>query len=103
MSMEVQRRYQPRSPSRQPLQHRTTGLPMVLRSIDPSCNRARFYTLSIEPTLFGDVALVRHWGRIGSPGRHRIDLYRTSGEALDALQRLASSKRSRGYSENGAA
>jgi hypothetical protein len=27
---------------------------------------ARFYALAIEPTLFGDMALVREWGRIGS-------------------------------------
>ncbi|MGB3389974.1 MAG: WGR domain-containing protein [Pseudaminobacter sp.] len=29
-------------------------------------NMARFYELSVEPTLFGEVALVRRWGRIGT-------------------------------------
>ena len=36
---------------------------------------ARFYVLAIEPTLFGDTAVVREWGRIGSLGRRRLDLY----------------------------
>ncbi len=36
---------------------------------------ARFYVLAIEPTLFGETALVREWGRIGSWGRRRLDLY----------------------------
>ncbi|WP_461324638.1 WGR domain-containing protein [Bradyrhizobium diazoefficiens] len=27
---------------------------------------ARFYVLTIEPTLFGDTALVREWGRLAT-------------------------------------
>ena len=30
---------------------------------------ARFYTMALQPTLFGDWALLREWGRIGSAGR----------------------------------
>jgi predicted DNA-binding WGR domain protein len=26
---------------------------------------ARYYVLSIEPSLFGDASLIRQWGRIG--------------------------------------
>ena len=37
---------------------------LVLERRDPSRNMARFYVLAIEPTLFGDMALVREWGRI---------------------------------------
>ena len=48
---------------------------LVLERRDASCNMARFYVLAIEPTLFGDMALVREWGRIGSSGRRRLDLY----------------------------
>ena len=30
---------------------------------------ARFYAMCLQPTLFGDWALLREWGRIGSTGR----------------------------------
>jgi predicted DNA-binding WGR domain protein len=42
---------------------------MHLRRIDPDRNMARFYTMSLQPTLFGEWALLREWGRIGSAGR----------------------------------
>ena len=48
---------------------------LVLERVDRARNMARFYVLSIEPTLFEDLALVRRWGRIGSAGRERIDLH----------------------------
>ena len=40
-----------------------------LRRIEPEKNMARFYQISLQPTLFGNVAVVRHWGRIGGGGR----------------------------------
>jgi hypothetical protein len=36
------------------------------QSTDPQQNRLRFYDLRWQPTLFGDGALVRVWGRKGS-------------------------------------
>ena len=33
---------------------------LVLERRNASCNMARFYVLAIEPTLFGDMALVRN-------------------------------------------
>lgn len=39
---------------------------MHLRRIDPDRNMARSSTMSIEPTLFGEWALLREWGRIGA-------------------------------------
>ena len=50
---------------------------LVLDRCDPSCNMARYYVLSIEPSLFGDASLIREWGRIGQPGQTRIELYET--------------------------
>ena len=41
---------------------------LVLERRDPSRNMARFYVLAIEPTLFGDAALVREWGRMVPSG-----------------------------------
>lgn len=59
---------------------------LVLDRSDPAQNMARFYVLAIEPTLFGDVALVREWGRRGCSGRRRLDLYGDQETAAEALQ-----------------
>lgn len=58
---------------------------------------ARFYRMSSTPSLFGDICLVREWGRIGRPGRIRIDLYETEKEAIVAREALSRVKRQRGY------
>ena len=42
-----------------------------LERVDPARNMLRFYAIRISPTLFGEWAVVREWGRIGSPGRER--------------------------------
>jgi predicted DNA-binding WGR domain protein len=55
---------------------------LVLHRCDPSCNMARYYVLAIEPSLFGDATLIREWGRIGRPGRKRIELYETQAGVL---------------------
>ncbi len=44
-------------------------------------NMARFYQLSIESTLFGDVSLTRNWGRIGRLGQQRVHLFNSEKEA----------------------
>ncbi len=38
-------------------------------SVDPARNRARFYTLTWQPALWGGGAIVRTWGRLGGLGR----------------------------------
>jgi predicted DNA-binding WGR domain protein len=70
---------------------------LVLERRDPSCNLARFYVLAIEPTLFGDTALVREWGRIGSLGRRRLDLHADMATAAEALDVWLDRKARRGY------
>ena len=40
-----------------------------LTRTDPARNMARFYTMALQPTLFGEWALLKEWGRIGSAGR----------------------------------
>ena len=40
-----------------------------LTRTDPTRNMARFYTMALQPTLFGEWALLKEWGRIGSAGR----------------------------------
>ncbi|KAA3452248.1 WGR domain-containing protein [Mesorhizobium sp. SARCC-RB16n] len=68
-----------------------------LHRIDPACNMARYYSLSTTPSLFGDICVVREWGRIGRPGRIRIDLYGEAEEAHAARLVIEHVKRRRGY------
>lgn len=68
-----------------------------LRRVDPARNMARYYTLSVEPTLFGDAALVRQWGRIGTRGQFKINLFDNTKSAEAALLRLRKIKERRGY------
>ena len=70
---------------------------LVLERRDPSRNMARFYVLAIEPTLFGDAALVREWGRIGSLGRRCLDLHADMATAAEALDVWLERKVRRGY------
>lgn len=64
---------------------------------DPSRNMARFYVVAVQPTLFGEWALVREWGRIGQPGRVVSTPYPTPTEAQAALEKLRLAKEKRGY------
>ncbi|MCP4561871.1 MAG: WGR domain-containing protein [Bosea sp.] len=70
---------------------------LVLDRTEPEHNMARFYVLSIEPTLFGDAALVREWGRWGRTSRRRLDLYGDVLEAAEALDDWLVRKTRRGY------
>ena len=69
----------------------------ILERRDPTRNMARYYLVAIEPTLFGDTALLRQWGRIGTHGRQRRDLYRTEVLAQAALRTWLRRKAKRGY------
>ena len=70
---------------------------LVLERRDEARNMARFYVLAIEPTLFGDAALVREWGRIGAQGRRRLDLHADYTAAAEALDVWLVRKSRRGY------
>ena len=47
--------------------------PVYLRRIDPERHMARFYALAVDRDLFGQVLLMRQWGRIGMSCRVRHD------------------------------
>lgn len=70
---------------------------LVLERREPAVDMARFYVLSIEETLFGDTALVREWGRIGTAGRRRMDLFERRAQASEALELWLGRKVRRGY------
>lgn len=61
---------------------------------------ARYYTLSVEITLFEDWSCTREFGRIGARGgRIMIGLYETRDDAEAMLRDLLESKKRRGYRE----
>jgi predicted DNA-binding WGR domain protein len=55
---------------------------------DPRRNMARFYSLSIEETLFGQARLVRRWGRIGTTGRTVQHSFDNESEAVSLFLEL---------------
>ena len=71
--------------------------PVHLRRIDPARNMRRFYSLTVQPTLFGGASLIRYWGRIGTRGQTMMETFDTPDDAGLALDRLERSKRRRGY------
>jgi predicted DNA-binding WGR domain protein len=72
-----------------------TLLPVLPVRRDPACGMARFHALRVAPDLLGGWTLVREWGRVGSPGRVRVDASATEYAAVVELERLA--RRKRGY------
>jgi predicted DNA-binding WGR domain protein len=70
---------------------------LVLERIDPAHNMSRYYVLSISPSLFGDIALTREWGRIGRAGQRRIELHSEPLQAREALAAWLRRKAARGY------
>ena len=68
-----------------------------LTHIDPSRNMARYYHMTIQPTLLGEWSLVREWGRIGKGGQVKQASFSSAEEARQAFTRLAKAKQRRGY------
>lgn len=65
--------------------------------IDRARNMARYYMLSIQPTLFGETAVVRSWGRIGKAGGEKSEVFETEALAASRFLELARCKRRKGY------
>lgn len=64
---------------------------------DQTKNMARFYAMSIEPTLFGELCLIRRWGRIGSRGQTMAHHFDRDEDAVHLFLDLTRQKRARGY------
>ncbi len=73
--------------------------PSIMHRIDPAKNMRRRYELSVQPTLFGPVAVIRHWGRIGGGGQTKEDWLPSEAEATARAAQILSEKRRRGYVE----
>ena len=63
----------------------------------PSNNVHRFCAMHLAPTLFGEWGLISEWGRIGSPGQVREQLFETEPAAQAALTKRLTVKTRRGY------
>ncbi|MGE0278658.1 MAG: WGR domain-containing protein [Nitrospiraceae bacterium] len=68
-----------------------------LERIDPDAHMARFYKVQVIPTLFGEWAVVREWGRIGQGGTVREVVLATKVQAIDVAGQHVMRKRRRGY------
>ena len=66
-------------------------------SIDPARNRYRFYTLTWQHGLWGEVSLVRSWGRIGGRGRSCSHIYEDQSAGQKEAARLVTRRLQRGY------
>lgn len=58
---------------------------VVLERVVSRDNISRYYVLSVEPTLFGEMSLTREWGRIGQRGGRIVALHGTAGSAREEL------------------
>ena len=65
--------------------------------IESASNKHRFYRCAIWPGLFGDVSLVREWGRIGQPGQMHLDAQPDTLAARGKMQDLVRRKERKGY------
>ena len=88
--------------SKTPRVSSTVQLPLFperasLARVRPERNEWRFYRMEVWPDLFGRALLVRHWGRIGTQGRMRLDPHTDAGAAVNALAAIVRSKTRRGY------
>ena len=75
----------------------TATTPVHLIHVNPDVNMARFYGIELQPTLFGEVSILRTWGRIGTNGQAMMVTYDDEAQAGEALQKLEKKKRGRGY------
>ena len=64
---------------------------------DPERSMARFYQVDVAPTLFGEVSVMRSWGRIGTRGRTVLETWATGDEADAAKSKTIRAKLKRGY------
>jgi predicted DNA-binding WGR domain protein len=69
-----------------------------LHRIDADANMARFYCIDLAATLFGEVTVLRRWGRIGTCGRTNLETWPSAGEAEVSANRTFRQKSRRGYS-----
>jgi predicted DNA-binding WGR domain protein len=68
---------------------------------EPARNLDRFYVLAMTRDLFGGWMLWREWGRRGSPGTLRCEIYEQEEAAASAARRIVRRRLLHGYAERG--
>jgi predicted DNA-binding WGR domain protein len=66
---------------------------VYMERCDPIRNLARFYQVDVQPTLFGDWAVISSWGRIGTYGRSQQDRFSSLPEARMAQEQKIARKK----------
>ena len=75
---------------------------LYVERTEPSKNMARYYAMTIEPTLFGTACLTRRWGRIGTAGQEKSHHFQREEDAVQLFLDVLRQKRARGYRPAGA-
>ncbi|UFX12990.1 WGR domain-containing protein [Sinorhizobium meliloti] len=70
---------------------------------DRAKNMARYYAMSIDANLFGELCLTRRWGRIGTKRQTLIHHFEREQDAVSLFLELTRQKRARGYRTRSAA
>lgn len=70
---------------------------VYLTRFDPAKNMARYYVMSLQPTLFGEWSVVREWGRIGRGGQVKAVPYPSEADAAAAMGAIKAQKTKKGY------
>lgn len=65
--------------------------------VDPQKNMARWYEIDVQPTLFGEFTVERHWGRIGATGQSKAFWFSDEDAADEMAKKVAATKLKRGY------
>jgi len=68
-----------------------------LRSVDPTRDRDRSYTLTWQPALLGGDALVRCWGRTSGAAHTRSDYYPDRADAQAHVEAILRRRLRHGY------
>lgn len=69
-----------------------------LTKINPDANQYRYYSVRVDPDLFGFWTLFRQWGRLDADGGHlKMDSFDSEEAALTRLLEIVAQKKKRGY------
>ena len=60
-------------------------------------NKQRFYAIHITQTIFGEWAVIKEWGRIGSPGTVREEWFDEESQAISKANSIVKRRVQRGY------
>lgn len=69
----------------------------LLLSVDAAENRFRFFVMELHASDDGRVEVRRRWGRVGTDGCQRVEVFDSEAEARVEWERLLRRRASRGY------